>query len=146
MQVPRWNNPEDTMAKKPITTEEVLDAIDAMEVEELAKVKEAAVDKLEGMKHLVVTQMREQMQKQMALFNLSAADLGFTTGSPAKRSGKPAGERKRAAPSGDCPICQFPTEPQHDGRKHRSQKDDKKPFTDDELHALSLHRVEHANA
>jgi hypothetical protein len=31
-----------------------------------------------------------------------------------------------------CPICEFKTEPHHDGRAHRSQEP-KKPFTEEEL-------------
>lgn len=37
-----------------------------------------------------------------------------------------------------CPICQFTTVPPHDGRQHRSQGDNKKPFNDSELKELGL--------
>ena len=41
-----------------------------------------------------------------------------------------------------CPICQFKTEPGHDGRKHRSQGENKRPFGPDDLKALGLKRAD----
>lgn len=128
------------MAKtKEVTVEDVIASVDGMAVEDLVKVKEAVTDKIASMKHLVISDMREQMQKQMQLFGLTASDLGF--GSPVKGSKKAVGERKRAAPQGECPICQFATDEPHDGRKHRSQGENKRPFTDEELSELGLRKV-----
>jgi hypothetical protein len=39
-----------------------------------------------------------------------------------------------------CPICEFKTEPHHDGRAHRSQEP-KKPFTEEELSEKGLAKV-----
>lgn len=39
-----------------------------------------------------------------------------------------------------CPICEFTTDPPHDARRHRSQKN-KAPFTDDELEGMGLVRA-----
>lgn len=109
-----------------------------MAVEDLVKVKEAVSDKLESMKHLVVTEMREQMHKQMQLFGLTPADLGFS--SPAKGPKKAVGERKRELdPTKPCKICGFATAPEnHDARWHRGGK----PAMDDEmLRELGLTKV-----
>lgn len=49
--------------------------------------------------------------------------------------------RRRSGPSDQpCPICQFKTDPPHDGRAHRSQKE-KKPFSPAELAEKGLTRV-----
>lgn len=42
---------------------------------------------------------------------------------------------------GECPICQFATEKFHDGRQHRKQGNDKRPFTDEELMEMGMRRV-----
>ncbi len=117
---------------------DVLEAIDMMEIEDLAQVKTAASDKIDSMKHLVVSQFREDLQKKMALFGLTGADLGF--GMPAKGPKKGQGGT-RTPKGGACPICEFETAPPHDGRKHRSQGDDKKPFTNEELEMLHMTKV-----
>ena len=57
---------------------------------------------------------------------------------------KKAGKREdgRTDPTRQhCPICNFLTDPPHDGRKHRTQGDDKRPFTDAELRELNLLRA-----
>jgi len=41
-------------------------------------------------------------------------------------------------PNKPCSVCNFLTEPNHDARKHRSQGDNKKPFTAKELEELGL--------
>jgi len=48
--------------------------------------------------------------------------------------------RRTASSDRECQICQFKTNPPHDGRKHRSQTI-KKPFTDAELHDLGLEKA-----
>lgn len=70
-------------------------------------------------------------------------DLGFSyrlvEGSQRVPAAKASG--KRSGPSDQpCPICQFKTDPPHDGRAHRSQKD-KKPFTPEELEAKGFTMV-----
>lgn len=45
---------------------------------------------------------------------------------------KPNGTKK-GEPSGPCPICNVTTNPPHDGRTHRTQKPEKRAFTDEEL-------------
>ena len=40
-----------------------------------------------------------------------------------------------------CVVCNFKTAPPHDGRKHRSQGKDKKPFTAKELADMGMSKV-----
>jgi hypothetical protein len=47
---------------------------------------------------------------------------------------------KRQARDLPCPICEFKTEPHHDGRAHRSQEP-KRPFTEEELSERGLAKV-----
>jgi hypothetical protein len=122
--------------------------VENLSFEELATLKSIVTTKMDAEKHLVRDQLKHDLETKLALYGFSLAELGMggTAGTPAKRATKPAGDRKRAAPSGDCPHCQFPTEPAHDGRKHRSQGNAKRPFTDAELADLGMHRVELAPA
>lgn len=97
------------MAKSPtskVSLEDVLNAIDSFEIEELAQVKEAASDKIEGMKHLVVQQFKDDLKRKMDLFGLTAADLGLgaQTGSGRGRRGKTGGD-------GSIPKYVHPSDP-----------------------------------
>lgn len=87
--------------------------------------------------------------KQEALTAAKAAvaslnELGFRytlTAQTQRRLGSSSSRvAKHRSPSGECPICNFATEPPHDGRAHRSQKE-KRPFDDAELSALDLARA-----
>lgn len=132
---------EMNMAKaKELTVEDVITSVDGMSFEDLAKVKEAVKDKMESAKHLVITQFRQDLQAKMDLFGISQADLGF--GTTTKGNKKASGEAKqRQMKGGPCKVCAFETAPPHDARAHRSQGDNKKPFTKDELQELGLEKV-----
>jgi hypothetical protein len=65
--------------------------------------------------------------------------LGFHYRLVDKASMRRAEGRKRT--EGPCPICGFGTNPPHDGRKHRSQGDDKKPFSAQELAQFGFIKV-----
>jgi hypothetical protein len=65
--------------------------------------------------------------------------LGFNYRIVEKSSERRGGARQRS--EGPCPICAFKTNPPHDGRKHRSQGDKKKPFSAQELAQLGLAKV-----
>lgn len=119
-----------------VSLEDVLSAIDSFEVEELAQVKEAAGDKIEGMKHLVVQQFKEDLQRKMSLFGITASDLGL--GTPAKA---PKRATQRQTKGGPCKICEFETAPAHDARAHKSQGEDKKAFTGKELEERGMSKV-----
>jgi DNA-binding protein H-NS len=98
------------MAKSPsqkITLEDVLSVIDSFEIEELAQVKEATTDKIESMKHLVISQFKSDLQRKMTLFGLTAADLGLGAPLPATR-----GRKAKAAMDGDVvPKYVHPSDP-----------------------------------
>jgi hypothetical protein len=59
------------------------------------------------------------------------------------RKPKSAGTSNRGVMAADkeCPICKFRTNPPHDARKHRTQGDNKKPFTAEELTAMGMTKV-----
>ena len=56
-------------------------------------------------------------------------------------SAKPAQGTKRAPKGGPCAVCGFETNPAHDGRKHRPQGENKKPFSESELKELGLKKT-----
>ncbi len=58
---------------------------------------------------------------------------------PARRTREKVSARQKS--DGPCPICNFKTDPAHDGRRHRSQEP-KKPFTAAELKEMSITKVE----
>jgi DNA repair exonuclease SbcCD ATPase subunit len=62
-------------------------------------------------------------------------ELGFRGRAPAKesREGKPPKDEP-------CPVCNFRTDPPHDGRSHRGQTK-KKPFTAEDLEQKGLTKV-----
>jgi hypothetical protein len=64
-------------------------------------------------------------------------DLGFGA-----RTKTPKAKSNEKSVSGDepCPICNFRTDPPHDGRSHRGQSK-KKPFTPEELEEKELTKV-----
>jgi hypothetical protein len=64
-------------------------------------------------------------------------DLGFRARTKAtkERASKPTSSKDES-----CPICNFQTDPPHDGRSHRGQPK-KKPFTTDELEEKELTKL-----
>jgi hypothetical protein len=65
--------------------------------------------------------------------------LGFNYGIVEKARERRGGGRQQS--DGPCPICEFKTNPPHDGRKHRSQGNRKKPFSTQELEKFGLKKV-----
>lgn len=58
------------------------------------------------------------------------------------------GEVKRATRKGtrqikdaECPVCKFKTAPPHDARKHRSQGENKRAFSQKQLEEMGLEKV-----
>jgi hypothetical protein len=45
-------------------------------------------------------------------------------------------QTRQLDPTKPCSVCKFATEPNHDARRHRSQGEKKKPFTEKELAEL----------
>ena len=106
---------------------EKLKALDAQRAELLEGAKKEALDKAE---------------KAVAELNELGFDYSLVEGASTARAPRKAGTQapKRQARDLPCPICQFRTDPHHDGRMHRSQKT-KKPFSVEELMEKHLAKV-----
>jgi hypothetical protein len=68
-------------------------------------------------------------------------DLGFRARGAPKAPKTPKAKDGRKGPKDEpCPVCNFQTEPLHDGRSHRGQNK-KKPLTAEELEEKGLTKV-----
>lgn len=72
-----------------------------------------------------------------------AASLGWQ---PTKTRKLAKGEKREPKLGTPCGVCEFATEPYHDGRlkAHRDQGENKKPFTDSQLEKLGLKKIKTA--
>lgn len=105
-------------------------------LEKLKALDEQRAKLLDGAK----TEALEKAEKAIAELN----ELGFhyqLVEGPLPSAKLPkSSQPKRHAKDAPCPICNFKTDPLHDGRAHRSQ-DAKKPFTAAELAEKGLKKV-----
>jgi hypothetical protein len=110
---------------------EKIKALDAQRAQLLEGAKKEALDNAER----AVAELNELG------FNYSLTE-GATISTPTPRASRKAASQvlKRQKKDVPCPICNFKTDPPHDGRMHRSQKS-KKPFTVEELMAKRLTKV-----
>jgi hypothetical protein len=113
----------------------VLDKLKALD-EERAKLLEDAKKEALDKAHKAIADLNELG------FNYRLVE-GYSTSKarrpPRERSeGEAAKRQTRDIP---CPICEFSTEPHHDGRAHRSQHEPKRPFTEEELAERGLMKV-----
>jgi hypothetical protein len=112
----------------------VLDKLKALDEERAKLLEDAKKEALEA------------AHKAIADLNGLGFDFRLVEGPSASTARKPPRQRsegeapKRQARDVPCPICEFKTEPHHDGRAHRSQ-DPKKPFTVEELAERGLTKV-----
>ena len=112
----------------------VLDKLKALDEERAKLLEDAKKEALEA------------AHKAIADLNELASISGSSRGPAHRQQEEPPRERsegeapKRQARDLPCPICEFKTEPHHDGRAHRSQ-DPKKPFTVEELAERGLTKV-----
>lgn len=106
---------------------EKLQALDAQRAKLLEDAKKEALDKAE---------------KAVAELNELGFSYRLVEGASTARAPRKAGAEapKRQTRDLPCPICEFKTDPHHDGRAHRSQKT-KKPFTVEELMERHLAKV-----
>ena len=114
------------------TVLEKLKALDAQRAQLLEGAKKEALENAEK----AVAELNELG------FNYTlteGASTSKTPRAPRKPSSK-AQATKRQSRDLPCPICEFKTDPHHDGRMHRSQKT-KKPFTVEELMEKHLTKV-----
>ena len=75
-----------------------------------------------------------------ALEELNALGFSYTLHEDSVR-GRGVRRGIRQKNDGPCPICNFKTNPPHDGRRHRAQGNRKQPFTNNELSAMGYSKV-----
>jgi hypothetical protein len=108
--------------------------------------QKSAIDEIKELKAQL--QSRTEQAKKEALDKASEAinllrELGIDDSTILKDLGLKSGSKSKAkdgvkAPKDEpCSICNFETDPPHDGRSHRSQTK-KKPFTTEELEEKGL--------
>lgn len=88
----------------------------------------------------------EAMRKaQVALDELNALGFNYrlSEGGAGRRSAAEGSRRgtRQVNPDRACPVCGFRTEPPHDARAHRTQGNNKRAFTADELSARGLRKA-----
>jgi hypothetical protein len=97
------------------------------------------IKKLDDRRRKLLDEAKEEALKVVneAINDLNA--LGFHYRLVDKASQRRAEGRKKT--EGPCPICKIKTNPPHDGRRHRSQGNDKKPFNAQELAQFGFMKV-----
>ena len=75
---------------------------------------------------------------QVALDELNKLGFSYSLHENGRGRGR-RGVRQRN--DGPCPICNFKTNPPHDGRRHRAQGHKKVAFTNSELSAMGYSKV-----
>ena len=110
--------------------------ISGLSYENAAALSKLLAVKLEEEKESAKQKLVAEFNERLAHFGFSPEDLGML-----RKRGRKPGEGRRAIHAGECSVCKFTTQPAHDGRKHRSQGDDKKPFTAKELAELGIVKV-----
>jgi hypothetical protein len=111
------------------TVLEKLKALDAQRAQLLDGAKKEALDNAEK----AVAELNELG------FNYSLVEGASPSTQRAPRKAAFQAPRRQARDL-PCPICEFKTNPHHDGRMHRSQKT-KKPFTTEDLMEKGLTKV-----
>ena len=99
------------------------------QIQELDRQKAAL---LSGAKEEALTKVED------ALLELNALGFNYVV---TEKGGSAARTGTRAKSDGPCPICEFRTDPVHDGRRHRSQGASKRAFNAAELKELGLAKV-----
>jgi hypothetical protein len=107
-------------------------------IEEIKELKAQLESKSETVKEEALASAREAIGvlRELGVDNETILkNLGFRGRASAEesREGRPPKE-------GPCPICNFQTDPPHDGRSHRGQSK-KKPLTAEELDRKGLTRL-----
>lgn len=78
------------------------------------------------------------LRVQEALEELNNLGFSYSLSENARGRGR---RGVRAKNDGPCPICNFKTNPPHDGRRHRAQGGRKVAFTNAELSAMGYSKV-----
>jgi hypothetical protein len=104
----------------------------ASAAEQIRKLDDQRKKLIEGAKAEAIQNVQKAIDDLNALgfsYRLVEATVAGPKGALWKSSDRP------------CPICKFKTVPSHDGRRHRSQGDNKRPFNAQELSDLGLARL-----
>jgi hypothetical protein len=107
-------------------------------IEEIKELKVQLESKTQQAKEEALDRAREAIEvlRELGIDNDTILkDLGFRGRAQAQES-----REGRAPKEGPCPICNFQTDPPHDGRSHRGQTK-KKPLTAEELEQKGLTKV-----
>ena len=110
----------------------VIDEIKELKAQIQSKTEQAKAEALRSAKEAIDFLRELEIDNDTIL-----KDLGFRarTKSPKEKVAKQASSTDES-----CPICNFRTDPPHDGRSHRGQSK-KKPFTADELEEKELTKL-----
>jgi hypothetical protein len=100
-------------------------------IEQLKKLDNERAKLIETAKADALAKAEEALNELTALgFEYEFTEIG-TQRKPTRKA-RAVGKTPDHRPQGECPICQYSTDPPHDKRSHRMQTR-KKPFTDTEL-------------
>lgn len=104
-------------------------------LDELKKLDDQRAKLIEGAK-------AEALKKaEAAIAELNALGFPYSLVAGDSKGSKKSGITRKRADDAPCSVCNFVTIPQHDARKHRSQGDNKKPFTAKELESFGLKKA-----
>jgi len=93
-------------------------------------------DKLQAQIAEIDEKLRDMRSARQNELLAELKELGWSpTGARAGRKAAVAGGKRKSSSDAVCPICEVPG---HDGRAHRSQGKNKKPFTKEELREKGL--------
>lgn len=98
------------------------------------------IQELDRQKEALLSGAKDEALKKVedALSELNALGFNYVV---TEKGGARARTVTRVSKGGPCPICEFETEPAHDGRRHRSQGTNKRPFNAGELKELGISKV-----
>lgn len=93
-------------------------------------------DKLQAQIAEIDEKLRDMRSARQNELLAELKELGWSpTGARVGRKAAAAGGKRKSSSDAVCPICEVPG---HDGRAHRSQGKNKKPFTKEELREKGL--------
>jgi hypothetical protein len=96
-----------------------------------------ALDEERG--QLIAAAKQEALDKaNAAIAELQGLGFSYRLLEAGKGRGGVARRGARTVKDADCPVCKFRTSPPHDARRHRSQRERKRPFTASELKEMEM--------
>ena len=100
------------------------------------------IKKLDEQRHKLLDNAKGEAMARVeeALEELNALGFSYALRDDGGR-GRGARRGVRQKNDGPCPICNFKTNPPHDGRRHRAQGARKQPFSNNELSAMGYSKV-----